>query len=165
MRADIVSSSSEREIVRVLRRQFPHGVNLIHCALHGFGPVTVPEIQMEKKIASSPPSRMRGISIDAIGMAHTEIELRIEQALRSVVVGVHHDRTEMQIVRFLAKRRSGPSRSRAAKSLRRSIHRLATKPTPRHPEQSNMRILNRAPGTSSSPRAPALAHSPRPAIP
>ena len=62
------------------------------------GPVTVPAIQIEKKIAlKSAFAHARNVD-DAVGVANAEVEFRVEEALGGVVVGIHDDGAEMEVV-------------------------------------------------------------------
>ena len=61
------------------------------------GPMIVPSIQMEKKMAFIPPSRMRGIS-SSRGVALAQVVVLREKALRGVVVRIQNDGREVQLM-------------------------------------------------------------------
>ena len=69
-----------------------HRVDQLHRALHRLGPVTSLGTQIEKNSASSPPSRMRGMSMLPFFWRTADVEgLVEEQPLRGVVVRVDDD--------------------------------------------------------------------------
>ena len=74
--ANIVGGGGEDEIVGMLAHRFADGVDLIEGLLHGgAGRVILPLIQMEKKMAVRPPSRMRGTSMLPSACANGDIEI------------------------------------------------------------------------------------------
>ena len=97
--ADVGGGGRQHQVVRVRSHRLAHRVDLVAArASTAIGPVTSPGIQIEKKSASRPPSRMRGMSMLPSGLRARDVERLLEdQPLRRVVVRVDDDRPLVQL--------------------------------------------------------------------
>ena len=98
---NIVGGGGEDEIVGMLAHRFADGVDLIEGLLHrGRAENFTVDPDREKDGRESAITHPGNVDV-AIGVWNGDIEMRIEEPLRGVVVGVDDDRGGLQLFRFI----------------------------------------------------------------
>ena len=102
--ANFLGGGAQHQVIRVPQHSFAHRCNLIERALHRRRPGDRPRNPYREKNRAEPAFAHARDVHAAVRVPHTEIEFRIQQPLRGVVVRIHHNGLRMQ---FARRRRNG----------------------------------------------------------